>query len=100
MWKGERDGESTRKHEKALPGLPRQRLRIRREGRVRTGRRAGAAAGPRRGNPDRLQERWTARGNGAEREGEGAGAGPLCWAVDLFVTGDAVRIARGAPPPA
>ena len=28
------------------------------------------------------------------------GACPFCWAVDLFEKGDAVRIARGAPPPA
>ena len=27
------------------------------------------------------------------------GAGPFCWAVALRWEGDAVRIARGAPPP-
>ena len=28
------------------------------------------------------------------------GAGPFCWALDVYVKGEAVRMARGAPPPA
>ena len=82
---------------KGGPGTEQATWLMGRDGQVHHGRRAGAAAGYRRGHPDRLQERRPARAHGAERESEGAGGAPVLLSAHDGGRGGAHR---GAPPPA